>query len=260
MAFTLAQKSGPVDNRRNYYRILHVQPDAPDEIIKSSYRTLMQRLKRHPDLGGDHWNAALINEAYRVLMNPASRERYDHERQLIFRESSIGPADKPENDPVDETQNSPAADTAPATDPDPDPACRFCLSPHDRSDLDDPDAVCPNCASPLHPASEWRLEHKGQRAINRIPACLTIEYYTTWPQHDACVGRTLDVSPNGMRFMSNRRLGEGRRVKIDSDIINAIALVSHCQRDGDTSRWIVGVAFETLRLKRSQGAFFSAEA
>ena len=45
----------------DYYRILHVQPDAPREIIRTSYLTLMQRLKMHPDLGGDHWNAALIN-------------------------------------------------------------------------------------------------------------------------------------------------------------------------------------------------------
>jgi len=186
------------------------------------------------------------------LTNPASRERYDHERQLIYREPSIKPAKKPANDPPDRAENSPAAD--------PDPACRFCLTPHDRSDLEEPDAVCPNCASPLRPASEWRLEHKGQRAINRIPARLAIEYYTTWPQHAPCTGQTLDVSPNGMRFMSNRRLGEGRRVKIDSEIINAIALVTHCQRDGSNSCWIVGVAFETLRLKRSQGAFFSAEA
>ena len=42
-----------MENRRNYYRILHVQPDAPTEIIKSSYRTLMQKLRMHPDLGGD---------------------------------------------------------------------------------------------------------------------------------------------------------------------------------------------------------------
>ena len=37
-------------NRRNYYRLLHVQPDAPTEVIKSSYRTLMRTLKRHPAL------------------------------------------------------------------------------------------------------------------------------------------------------------------------------------------------------------------
>ena len=51
-------------NKRNYYRVLHVQPDAPKEIIRSSYRTMMQKLRMHPDLGGDDWNASLINEAY----------------------------------------------------------------------------------------------------------------------------------------------------------------------------------------------------
>ncbi len=64
-------------NQRNYYRILHVQPDAPLQIIKSSYRTLMQKLKQHPDLGGEHANAALINEAYAVLTDPVKRAAYD---------------------------------------------------------------------------------------------------------------------------------------------------------------------------------------
>ena len=66
-----------MDNRRNYYRILHVQPGAPTEIIRASYRTLMQRLRAHPDLGGDHWNATVINEAYSVLSDPLKRARYD---------------------------------------------------------------------------------------------------------------------------------------------------------------------------------------
>ena len=51
-------------NRRNYYRILHVQPDAPDAVIRTAYRTLMQKLRQHPDLGGDGATATLINEAY----------------------------------------------------------------------------------------------------------------------------------------------------------------------------------------------------
>ena len=35
-------------NRRNYYRILHVQPEAPLEIIKASYRGLMTKLNVQP--------------------------------------------------------------------------------------------------------------------------------------------------------------------------------------------------------------------
>jgi len=66
-----------MNNKRNYYRILHVQPDAPKEIIQSSYRTLMQKLKAHPDLGGEDWNAAIINEAYKILIDSEKRHTYD---------------------------------------------------------------------------------------------------------------------------------------------------------------------------------------
>src|SRR5215217_439887 len=67
-------------NRRNYYRIMHLQPDAPAEIIKSCYRTLMSTMRRHPDLGGDHETAALINEAYETLSDPSKRAAYDEVR------------------------------------------------------------------------------------------------------------------------------------------------------------------------------------
>ena len=73
-------------NQRNYYRVLHVQPDAPTAIIKASYRTLMQTLKAHPDLGGEHWDAGVINEAYRVLSDPARRQRYD---EALFRRTDL---------------------------------------------------------------------------------------------------------------------------------------------------------------------------
>ena len=56
-------------NRGNYYRILHVQAEAPLEAIKASYRTLMGPLRHHPDRGGEH-EAALLNEVYAVLSDP----------------------------------------------------------------------------------------------------------------------------------------------------------------------------------------------
>ena len=77
-------------NKRNYYRILHVQPDAPEEIIKSSYRTLMQKLKAHPDLGGEEWNATIINEAYDVLLDTNKRKEYDASLFQTESHSSLG--------------------------------------------------------------------------------------------------------------------------------------------------------------------------
>jgi curved DNA-binding protein CbpA len=74
------------DNQRNYYRILQVQPDASVDIIKSNYRTLLQKLHLHPDLGGEDWNASLINIAYATLRNPTKRAAYD---QQLLRKLSI---------------------------------------------------------------------------------------------------------------------------------------------------------------------------
>ena len=69
-------------NKRNYYRLLQVQPDAPYEIIRASYRTLMRELKNHPDLGGEISNACLINEAYEILGDSVKRADYDKKLQL----------------------------------------------------------------------------------------------------------------------------------------------------------------------------------
>ena len=63
--------------RRNLYRILHVQPEAPLEVIRASYRTLMSTLRAHPDLGGDPEAAAQINAAYAILADPERRRAYD---------------------------------------------------------------------------------------------------------------------------------------------------------------------------------------
>ena len=50
--------------RRNLYRILHVQPEAPPEVIKAAWRALMSTLRAHPDLGGDPELAAQIGRAH----------------------------------------------------------------------------------------------------------------------------------------------------------------------------------------------------
>ena len=54
------QTEATARERRNYYRILNVQPDAPVEIIRNNYRTLLQKLRLHPDLGGVTQQASII--------------------------------------------------------------------------------------------------------------------------------------------------------------------------------------------------------
>ena len=61
----------------NYYKILQVDPEANPLVIKSSYYTILNQLKCHPDKGGDEEHAKLINEAYRILSSKRLREEYD---------------------------------------------------------------------------------------------------------------------------------------------------------------------------------------
>ena len=68
-----------MQNKRNYYRILCVQPDASVEVIRANYRAMLQTLRMHPDLGGEHADAALLNEAYATLRHADRRQRYDRE-------------------------------------------------------------------------------------------------------------------------------------------------------------------------------------
>jgi hypothetical protein len=67
----------PVFERKDYYRILQVDPGAPVEVIGAAYRTLLRVLGKHPDLGGSDREARLIIEAYSTLSDPERRRAYD---------------------------------------------------------------------------------------------------------------------------------------------------------------------------------------
>jgi len=102
-----------MQNRRNFYRILQVQPDAPSEVIKNNYRTLLQKLRLHPDLGGDERNASLINQAWRTLRDPISRRAYDkrllqdYHIQILSQGHLAG---KP-NDHANDPEQTPSSET-----------------------------------------------------------------------------------------------------------------------------------------------------
>lgn len=233
--------SGP----RDYYSVLHVQPDAPVEIIKASYRTLMQRLRHHPDLGGDHATAALLNEAYAVLTDPARRAAYDASRvqaQGTRVELAATAAER----------TSEAFVTA---------RCMFCSAPIriDRSLAADDE--CARCASPLFPAERQRLEYSGQRMLSRIPKELDASLYVTWPQAAARAAVVRDISLNGMLLETGIKLGTDRVVRVDCAICRAVARVAHCRRaPTQAARWLAGLEFMTLRFASARGSFVTTSA
>jgi curved DNA-binding protein CbpA len=73
---------------KNYYRILQIDPSADPDVISAAYKRLS--LKYHPDTNQSpdaNQRMQEINEAYRVLSDPAQRARYD---EILSRRSWPG--------------------------------------------------------------------------------------------------------------------------------------------------------------------------
>lgn len=219
----------------DYYRILHVQPDAPAAVIHASFHTLLQRLQGSTLAGGR--NAALLEEAYAVLGDARRRAAYDQLRN-------------PDAVPLAAAD---PADFVAAN------ACLFCGTPHGLQRMIESDDDCGRCDSPLFPAERHRFEYSGQRMLSRIPKHRDIYLYVTWPQPEPFVGEMRDISLNGMQFVAGMRLQSNQIIKIDCKELRALGRVAHTAPDiDDIARWSTGVEFLTLRFRESRGSFVSA--
>ena len=226
-------------NRRNYYRVLHVQPDAPKEIIRSSYQTMMQRMRMHPDLGGDDNSAAVINEAYEALSDPGNRAAYDKTRQAPGQSNRIRRT----------TEVSVPHRAAVLQ------RCAFCGLGHEFDNQVPANAFCDGCHSPLLPIEQSQLVDGDRRTITRLPNDHPIIICTHWPQSEPYSGRTENMSLNGLKFRSNTRLSLGQIIKIDSQILRAVARVIYIEQHG--MRQGVGVQFVSLYFEQSRGSFIA---
>jgi curved DNA-binding protein CbpA len=219
-----------INNRRNYYRILHVQPEAPTEIIKASYRSLMTKLNAHPDRGGDHEAAVLINQAYAVLMDPQKRRKYDE--MLLARNSdstkrSYNEAPYKQATSSTDTSgnayrnNRENARSAPATER---RYCFFCGNGHSMY----VNKHCARCESPLapaRPAYHSRLpELFGRRTVPRIAKTGVLVIYPTWP-HSGYPAQLRDLSTSGFSISTSLPVKTGQIIKFDSTFLKGVAKV-----------------------------------
>lgn len=229
-------------NKRNYYRILHVQPDAPQAIIKSSYRTLMHRLKQHPDVGGDHENAALINEAYAVISDPRKRAEYDS-THFRSRTTSSNKTPQRNREKRSNLQES----------------CSFCGATHHYGRNPDEDATCSKCASPLKHIDKLKLEKSCRRMVHRVAKHINITFYTAWPQRKGYTGVVQDISPRGMQFFTQNPPETGKRIKVECDTCTAVAHVKNSAKNSTPrgTGWMVGVEFVTILFRETRGTFVS---
>jgi curved DNA-binding protein CbpA len=249
---------------KDYYALLHVHPDAPIEIIRASYRTLMQRLKAHPDLGGDHAAAARINAAYAVLKNPARRAAYDAElahRATAGEARAASGATAPDRHDRNFGTGREAAKATRSGDPAVE-ACAFCGQAVPwRPQADIGIALCSRCSSPLARVQlAERQDGDPKRALYRIGKHEPVRIYMDWQDRVGQRGSLLDVSLTGLRFAAQIELDAGRKVRIDSGVCAAVARVAHRNWDDGTRAWQFGAEFLTVAFKRQRGSLLSVGA
>jgi curved DNA-binding protein CbpA len=225
-------------NRRNYYRVLHVQPEAPAEIVTASYRTLMSKLRQHPDLGGDPDAALIINEAYAQLKDPEKRRAYDLRLRAL-------------RTPARSYERGSAQPGALG-------ACAFCgtalpgtLGPEER---------CSCCGSPLAPiaaVSRERPELFGRRRAPRTAKSDEITVYPAW-KSPARSGRLHDLSMTGASILVDTPLQAGQVIRIASPSFDMLAVVLACRRI--PRLYVVHTRLLSVIFTRSRGVFVSTQA
>ncbi len=271
-------------NRRNHYRVLHVQPEAPPEIIKASYRTLMMRLKLHPDFGGDHAQAAMINEAYAVLSDPERRAEYD--RQLRLRSGPqlmrrpLGNSPDPASPCPSSAAQRPPGSASPWGAGAPSPAAGDLYSPLQRGtvatalkvncafcQLANPSAriaaaQCSRCGAPLTPVRPAHMPHFGSAGMNRRQSVRqarqseAVAYWGTPAQRHRVQWR--DLSSGGLSVWASQPLAVGQRLMLLDPDIHTVAEVIDCT-PGPQGSWLLRGRLLTLRPLKRAGLFCTTQ-
>jgi curved DNA-binding protein CbpA len=241
-----------MSKQKNFYQILHVQPDAPSEVIRSTYRTMMQKMKMHPDLGGSQEDAALINEAYSVLINDDTRAQYDSSLVSI-NNASVKHSNK------NQAPQSNHQKTTRVIRPD---QCAFCEFAHNHGKHIKSDSQCARCGSALFPATKQNFGLNGNRLINRIEKQWPVSIYLNWSDAQSYIGMTQDVSLNGLQVLSNTYVVNGGVLRLSSHMLDAVAIVVNSRSDHTLlrKRWRLGLEFLTLRFHQAQGTFIKIDA
>lgn len=228
-------------DRRNYYRLLHVQPDAPDVVIKAAYRALMAL--HHPDRGGSATTAALLNEAWAVLGHPASRRAYDAKRAarvdvMKARGSTMrgstthGTAKR--GPVVRGTEQSPSVQSpgVPGTEASvrDEVTCPFCTQGTRRG------LRCRHCRSPLAVVSapaprRTTRDDSERRRLPRVSRADWVRLYRT-PQGPGLSVRLRNMSFAGVGFYVGSALRTGQRMRLVGEAFDVIIDVLSCEADG----------------------------
>ncbi len=239
-------------NRRNYYRILQIQPDAPMSIVIASHAALTH----YP-----FQNLALLDEAFAILANPAIRTRYDASLagNAYPKPRQLQPANRYAVVAVHAytTAHPPIQSRATTALH----HCVFCYTPFAHQLPPYPSDQCLECHSPLPDAHDEQPTQK-HRAYERTGATGSLEFYLYWPDTPRR-GLLQDLSPKGMRFLTHIPLAALDVIKIEALHFHAVAEVAHIQPTKEKhpeKQLSIGVRFLAIKFAQKHSNFIVAHA
>ena len=215
-----------------------MQSDAPPEVIKAAYRALIAT--RHPDVGGDEYQAVLLNDAYAVLSDPVERAAYDARR--VARDAARPGA--PPAWPV--PPSAPPAHVC--------PMCRLGRPVHIALAT-----RCARCRAPLAVVRvaalcETPMDRRGMPRVSKSDWAIM---YVDW-QSDAIDVRMRDLSLDGIGVYCGLDLPVRRIVRIVGHSFDVVATVVGCRRLNAV--FTLHASLMTSMFAQSTGSFVSAMA
>ncbi len=253
-----------LNNRRNYYRILHIQNDAEPEIIKASYRALSTQLT-----GKDQ---QLLDEAFYVVGNQRRRRQYDTLLRLHTHRASIGKLQCAEHLTIQPDSNitTPLSTVAQTSQPTNSQEiavnqayqsaikyyCKFCKTPYTNGNFMELEQFCRECSSPLSLPADI-FANTPRRSLPRIQQSENANIYEYWPGNPIQV-LLEDLSPTGLNFSLPQSLDISQVIKVDANHFNAVAQIVYCRNDNATNS--IGASFLTIEFLRTTGSFLSTSA
>lgn len=235
-------------NQRNYYRILQVQPDASITVIAASYQALKKSSPQH---------IALLDEAYQTLLDPRAREQYD----MLFAVSNVSyAAEEPTQASIDLVRHVDAASPFQSTVESYQAAitryCSFCKTPYMPHTHVYQGESCLECASPLFVLQQENFE-SSRRTMMRTAISGRFIFYLFWPGM-AYQGLFQDLSPMGIRFLTEQSIDLHGIIKIDAPNLQAVAEVTHQRSEGGETS--VGTRFIAVKFDQRRGNFITVHA
>lgn len=241
-------------NRRNYYRLLHVQADAPAEVIKASYRALMSL--HHPDKGGEHAEAALVNEAYHVLSDRDRRAAYDAQRAA--RNGASGTREKSSTSTSTPPSTPPSTPQSSSTPPRGGPAHRCPLCQLAAPAVINTSTRCPRCRAPLAPVVHTDKHRTTERrAMPRVSKTDWALLYADWPSEVIDV-RMRDLSLDGISVFSGAELPVHKAIRVVGAAFDVVAQIVSVRRVGKV--FTLHAQLVTAYFSAPAGGFVSTSA